>query len=262
MAFIPLYDSNPLRHIRRPWVAWGMIAANVFVFFVLQGAVFSGESREASVFAFGLIPSAFTGTIERPLEFAAIPDWATLFTYAFLHGDIWHLAGNMIFLWVFADNVEDALGHLRYFVFYMLCAAVAGYAFVLSDPSSQAPVIGASGAVAGNIGAYLLLHPRAKIWILIFFRIPLRLRAYWVIGFWIVFQIASALAATNEDDVAWWAHIGGLAAGAILVLFMRQPGVPLFAPAPNEPTARAPAPAPAPRPPPLEPPSESRGPWS
>jgi membrane associated rhomboid family serine protease len=211
-------------------VAWGIIAANFVVYF---SVAVGGEGAQASVYTFGLIPAAFNGLAERPLEIAAIPDALTLVTYAFLHADLMHLLGNMIFLWVFADNVEDALGHLRYFVFYILCAIAAGYAFVLSDPASEAPVIGASGAVGGNIAAYLLLHPRAKVWILLLLRIPLRLSAVYVLGFWILFQFVAALGTDGEDGIAWWAHIGGLVAGAVLVVFMRRRGVPLFDRAPD-----------------------------
>jgi len=229
VAFIPIHDANPLGHIRHPYVAWGIIAVNVVVYFVV---VVAGEPSMASAVSFGLIPAVFNGLVERPVELAAVPDALTLVTYAFLHGDFWHLLGNMIFLWVFADNVEDALGHFRYFIFYMLCAIAAGYAFVLSDPTSQSPVIGASGAVGGNIGAYLLLHPRAKIWILLFLRIPIRLSAVYVLGFWVAFQLFSAFTGNGDDEIAWWAHIGGLVAGAVLVIFMRRRGVPLFAGAP------------------------------
>jgi len=269
VAFIPLYDSNPLRNISRPWVAWGILAANVLVFFLVEDGNFIGEPRRASVGAFGLIPAVINGYAHKPVELAGLPDWITFITYAFIHADFWHLAGNMIFLWVFADNVEDALGHVRYILFYLLCSVVSGYAFVVSDPMSEAPVIGASGAIAANIGAYLLLHPRAKIWVLILLRIPLRLRAIWIIGFWIAVQFLSALNADADDQVAWWAHIGGLATGMILVLFMRQRGVPLFAPAPNETAPHlfhfhrqepAVAPAAAARSPP-EPPAAS-GPWA
>lgn len=226
MAFIPIHDANPIRHIRRPYVAWSIIAANVLVYLLVAVA---GDRTTASAVSFGLIPAVFTGLAERPDSLAFVADGLTLVTYAFVHGDFWHLLGNMIFLWVFADNVEDALGHFRYLVFYVLCAMAAGYAFVLSDPASQAPVIGASGAVGGNIGAYLLLHPRAKIWILVLMRIPIRLKALYVLGFWVVFQFVAAFTGGGDDEVAWWAHIGGLVAGAVLVVFMRRRGVPLFA---------------------------------
>jgi membrane associated rhomboid family serine protease len=224
MAFIPIHDTNPLRNIKRPWVAWSLIAANVIVYFAVEAGSFAGLPSDASVAAFGLIPEALNGYADSP---AAVPDALTLVTYAFLHGDFWHLAGNMIFLWVLADNVEDALGHARYLAFYVVCAIVAGYAYVWVDPASPSPVIGASGAVAGNVSAYLLLHPRAKMWVLVFARIPLRLSAVYVLGFWVVFQVITALTG-GDDGVAWWSHVGGLIAGAILVVAMRRPGVKLF----------------------------------
>jgi membrane associated rhomboid family serine protease len=262
VAFIPLYDTNPLRNIRRPWVAWGFIAANILVYFFVEVGGFAHEPTNASAVDFGLVPAYFNHSITS-ISLDSFPDLITIVTYSFLHADVWHLAGNMIFLWVFADNVEDGLGHFRYFIFYLLCAAVAGYGFVLSDPLSEAPVIGASGAVAGNIAAYVLLYPRAKVWILLLFRLPLRLRVEYVLGFWIAFQLYSAFAG-GDAEVAWWAHIGGLVAGAVLVLFMRQKGVPLFAKALPEPP-RHPVQTPA-EPPPLvpEPPPMNdprRGPW-
>jgi membrane associated rhomboid family serine protease len=260
MAFIPIYDTNPLRNIRRPWVAWVLIAVNVLVFFGLQGGL-SGEASEASVDYFGLIPGIFTGAIQAS---DAEPDWITILSWSFLHADIWHLLGNMIFLWVLADNVEDALGHFRFFVFYILCGIAAGYASVLTAPASNDVVIGASGAVAGVVTAYVILTPRAKIWVLAFEIFPVRLSAMWVLGWWIVFQIIEVIAG-DDSGVAWWAHIGGIAAGAILVVVMRQKGVPLFGP------VASPAPAPVGPPPPVpvpivpaaavEPPI-AKGPWA
>jgi membrane associated rhomboid family serine protease len=227
LAFIPIHDANPGQHIRRPWVAWGIIAVNVAVyFFVASGG---DDSARAAAISFGLIPAAFTGAVERPESLAFVADSLTLITYAFVHADFWHLAGNMVFLWVFADNVEDALGHVRYFIFYLLCAALAGGAFILSDPATASPVIGASGAVAGNIGAYLVLHPRARVWVLILMRIPIRLPALYILGFWVAFQFFSAFTGYGDPQVAWWTHIGGLVAGAVLVVLMRRRGVPLFA---------------------------------
>ncbi len=263
MAFIPLHDTNPLRHIKRPWVAWSLIAANFLVYFLVESG-FSGEASEASVITFGLIPAVFNGQVGSP---SPLPDALTLVTYAFLHANFWHLAGNMIFLWVLADNVEDALGHWRFLAFYLLCGAIAGYAFVLSAPSSTGPVIGASGAVSGSISAYLILHPRAKMWVLAFGRIPLRLSAMYVLGVWIVFQIL-ALFFGGEDNVAWWSHIGGLVAGAVLVVFLRRPGTPLFDHRPVVTTvAVVPAPSaaavddPAARPLGSPPKRDTKGPW-
>jgi membrane associated rhomboid family serine protease len=253
LAFIPLYDTNPLRNIRGPWVAWSIIAANVLIYFVFEHGGFSTEPTNGSAISFGLFPAYLIGDIPRSMDLFAVPDSLTLVTYAFLHGSFWHLAGNMIFLWVFADNVEDALGHFRYFVFYFLCAAASGYIFVLSDPISEAPVIGASGAVAGNIAAYVLLYPRAKVRILLFFLLPVRLRVEYILGFWIAFQLYSAFAG-GDAEIAWWAHLGGLLVGAILVVFMRQKGVPLFAKA-------LPETQPSPDETPPDRTDESRGPW-
>ena len=177
--------------------------------------------------AFGLFPAVFSGV---DVSRAAVPDVLTLITYSFLHADFWHLAGNMIFLWVLADNVEDALGHVRFLVFYLLCAAGAGYAFVLSDPAATGPVIGASGAIAGTISAYLILHPRAKMWVLAFGRIPLRLSAVYVLGFWIVFQLVAVAHRRARATSPGGPHLGGLACGAVLVLVLRRPDTPLLRP--------------------------------
>jgi membrane associated rhomboid family serine protease len=269
LACIPLYDTNPLRNLRYPWVAWTFSAANIIVYFFIETGSFAHEPTNASAVSFGLVPAYFNATISHAFTLHSVPDLITIITYSFLHADFWHLAGNMIFLWVFADNVEDALGHFRYFLFYLICAGVAGYGFVLSDPLSEAPVIGASGAVAGNIAAYLLLYPRAKVWVLLLLRLPLRLRVEWVLGFWILFQLYSAFAG-GEAEVAWWAHISGLVTGAILVLFMRKRGVPLFAKALPEhpprppPVTATPEPLPMDLPPMQEPPpmdDTRRGPW-
>ncbi len=271
MAFIPIYDTNPLRNIRHPWVTWGFIALNIAVYFIYQGGTFTGEATEASAYDFGLVPAYLNGEV-RPDDIAQVPDLFTLISYSFLHADIWHLAGNMIFLWVFADNVEDAVGHFRFFFFYLACAAASGYAFVLSAPGSESPLIGASGAVSGAIAAYLLLYPRVKVWILVLLRLPLRLRVEWVLGFWIFLQFLSAFSG-EETDVAWWAHLGGLATGALLILVLRLPGVPLFAKAlPDDHPlfGRRTPPAPVPAPVPVSPPSPpeatpgqdgGRGPW-
>lgn len=228
MVFIPLSDDNPLRSIRFAWVNVSLIVANVLAF-LLQNT----EGAQASILAFALIPSelfqahifgAAPPTPQQPLQ---IPEGLTLLTYQFMHGDIFHLLSNMLFLWVFGDNIEDALGHAKYLLFYLLCGVAGGLVHAAMLPASPLPLIGASGAVAGVIGAYLLLHPRVLVWVLAFRIIPLHIRAAWVLGIWVATQVIMVLI-SPVDQVAWWAHIGGLAAGALLVVFMRRPGVPLF----------------------------------
>ena len=156
-----------------------------------------------------------------------MPEGYTLLTYMFLHGDILHLLSNMLFLWVFGDNVEDAMGHIKFLVFYLAVRRRRRACARLVLPTSKLPLIGASGAVAGVIAAYLILHPRVMVWVLAFRFIPLRISAAWVLGVWVATQLVMVLL-NQADQVAWWAHIGGMVAGAILILFMRRPGVPLF----------------------------------
>ena len=145
----------------------------------------------------------------------------------FLHSGWIHLLGNMLFLWVFGDNVEDAMGHARFCAFYLACGIAGGVAHAFANPTSEAPLIGASAAVAGTLGAYLILHPKVKLWVLAFGRIPVKLSAMWVIGAWILFQFVNLFVALDQAT-SYWAHVGGLLAGAALVPFMRRPGVPLF----------------------------------
>ena len=183
--FIPLHDANSLKRIRLQYVTIGLILANTIVFLLI--ALEPGTAALAAV-GLGYIPYYAFGAPDLPVEYALVPEELTYLTYAFLHGDIFHLGGNMLFLWVFGDNVEDALGHFRFLIFYLLCAicGAAFHGFVAS--ASQAPLIGASGAIAGVVAAYLILHPRVKIWILAFGRIPLRIPAYITLVLWIGLQ--------------------------------------------------------------------------
>jgi membrane associated rhomboid family serine protease len=228
VVFIPLSDDNPLRSIRFQWVTVGLIAANVAAF-AWQNLGF-GQSAAAS---FAIIPSElmqvriFGGPAHGPYDTLAVPEGYTLITYMFLHGDILHLLSNMLFLWVFGDNVEDAMGHLKFVVFYLVCGVAGGLAHAFALPASKLPLIGASGAVAGVITAYLILHPRVMVWVLAFRFIPLRISAAWVLGVWVATQLFMVIL-NQPNQVAWWAHIGGMVAGAILILFMRRPGVALF----------------------------------
>lgn len=223
--FIPIHDANSLRYIRRQYVTLGLIAINVLTWMLTSLA--SEQVVEAAVIGFGYIPSTVFNFAERPDEWVLVPDDLTYITYAFLHGDIWHLAGNMLFLWVFGDNVEDALGHVRFLIFYLACAAAGALAHGLAGPYSQAPLIGASGAVAGVVTAYLMLHPRVKVWVLALGRIPLRLPAWILLALWISFQLFMMVMA-EDGEISWAAHVGGILAGAVLVLVMRRRGVPLF----------------------------------
>ncbi len=224
--FIPVYDANPLRYVGRQYVTYGLIVVNTLVFVVFQSGIVIDADRAASL-SFGLIPAVVTDYRVLPQAYDVIPEWATFVTYGFLHGDWFHLIGNMLFIWVFGDNVEDALGHFRYLMFYCLCAAAAAAAHIFIEPSSSAPLIGASGAASGIVAAYLMLHPKVRLWVLVFYKIPLPLTAAWALGAWIAIQIFNAFAA-GDEPVAWWAHIGGLMAGAVLVVFMRRPDVALF----------------------------------
>jgi membrane associated rhomboid family serine protease len=223
--FIPLHDANTLKYIRLQYVTIGLIAANVLVF--LLTSLQDAEHSEAAVLGLGYIPAVMHGSARLPAEYVLVPENLTYLTYAFLHGNFLHLAGNMLFLWVFGDNVEDAFGHIRYLAFYLACAAAAAFVQGLVVPDSQAPLIGASGAVAGIVSAYLLLHPRVKVWILAFGRIPLRIPAFVTLALWIAFQFVM-LVVGGGDEVAWAAHVGGIVAGVVLVLALRRRGVPLF----------------------------------
>lgn len=225
--FIPLHDGNPLRFVRFPYMTTAIVVVTTLIFVLFESGIVI-DALNASALAFGVVPAVLTREAALPTELDLIPGSATLFTYAFLHGDWMHLIGNMLFVWVFGDNVEDALGHLKFLVFYLLSAAGAALTHILMAPASEAPLIGASGAAAGIIAAYLMLHPDVKVWILALGRIPLRIRAVWVLGAWIAFQLFSLLTASPDDQIAWWAHIGGLLTGAALIVVMRRPGVPLF----------------------------------
>jgi membrane associated rhomboid family serine protease len=156
-----------------------------------------------------------------------MPPSFSLVTYMFLHGGWLHVLLNMLFLWVFADNIEDALGHGRFVVFYFLCGIAGGAAHVWAAPQSNIPLVGASGAIAGVIAAYMMLRPCARITVLIFGFIPIRLAAVWVLGFWALTQVWHVFT-LERSETAWWAHVGGLAAGAILITVIRPAGVILF----------------------------------
>lgn len=241
MLFVPLWDKNPLERVRFQYVTVALILVNCGVFFLFQMGILY-PAGDVLLIDFSVIPSELLRFADVPSGVEALPapgpdlrgpqnlllpEEITLITYMFLHGGILHLVGNMIFLWVFGDNVEDSMGHLRFLIFYLLCGIFAGLVHAVMSAPSDVPMIGASGAVAGVIAAYLMLHPRVRVWILVLYRIPLRVSAGLALGVWIALQLVSVYMDT-EGGTAWWAHIGGLIAGAVLIVFMRRPGIPLF----------------------------------
>jgi membrane associated rhomboid family serine protease len=228
LLFIPLSDDNPLRFVRYQWVTIGIIAVNVTVY-VLQicGLGLAAGTSLAVVPAELLQVRIVLGSAHGAFDTIAIPEAFTLISYMFLHTNFLHLTSNMLFLWVFGDNVEDAMGHVRYLAFYILCGIAAALVHALVQPTSRLPLMGASGAVAGTIAAYLILHPRVLVWVLAFRVIPLRVTAVWILGLWLATQLFMVLVNWG-DQVAWWAHIGGVVAGGLLIPLMRRPGVVLF----------------------------------
>lgn len=224
--FIPLHDANSLKYIRVQYVTISLIVIDVLVWLV-TGVVSTRSFSDAAVVGLGYIPAVVFDFADLEPSLVLVPEDATYVTYAFLHGDFMHLASNMLFLWVFGDNVEDALGHFRFLVFYLLCAAAGALVHGLVQPDSEAPLIGASGAISGVVAAYFLLHPKVRVWVLVFFRIPLPLPAVIPLAFWIAQQFYM-LVVDGDSGVSWGAHVGGIVAGALLVLVLRRRGVPLF----------------------------------
>lgn len=221
--FIPLHDANSLKHIRLQYITLGIIAANVIVFVLM--AVSDGS--QATVYGLGYVPAVVNDVAELPPHLVLVPEGFTYVTYAFLHGDFFHLAGNMLFLWVFGDNVEDALGHFRFLLFYFACAAAGAAFHGMLAPGSEIPLVGASGAIAGIVAAYLILHPRVKVWVLAFGRFPLRIPAFIPLILWVGFQMLM-LSVGDDSNISWATHVGGIVCGAILIVIMKRPEVPLF----------------------------------
>lgn len=228
---IPLHDDNPTEIA--PLFTILFIAICVLVFFWQLSL--GGQGNQAAVYSLGVIPAVLLNKVSLPPELSLIPAELTVFTSMFMHGGFMHLAGNMLYLWIFGNNVEDAMGHVRFIIFYLLCGIAAVFGQVLQNPASEIPMIGASGAISGVLGAYLLLYPHARILVLIplgFYAHMVRLPAGLVLGIWFAIQIFSSLAADpNSAGVAWFAHIGGFIAGIALIPLFKRRGVTLFHPA-------------------------------
>src|SRR5690348_12071977 len=203
-----------------------------------------GHSQRAIFFSYGMIPAELFGLWRPPRPYQVLPGWAKIVTSMFLHGGWFHLLGNMLYLWIFGNNVEDVLGRGRYLFFYLCCGGAAACAQAFASPASHIPMVGASGAIAGVLGAYLLLHPAANVrcfvWIVIFFRI-VNVPAWAMLGLWFAMQLASGLmAAPGRPGVAFWAHVGGFVTGLVLVIVLRPSGVTLLQPARSQAFATAP----------------------
>ena len=220
---IPLHDDQP--SATQPLVTVGIIVACAVVF------LWQMTGGEEVFYSYGLIPAVLFGEATLPPDLAVIAPWMTIFTSMFMHGGFMHIAGNMLYLWIFGNNVEDAMGHTRFLVFYVLCGVAAALAQAFQAPMSEAPMIGASGAIGGVLGAYFLLHPNAKVLVVIplgFIIHPMRIPAWIVLGLWFVFQLISGGGPDEQGGVAYWAHIGGFLAGLALVVVFKRRGVPLW----------------------------------
>jgi len=225
---IPIKDNNPTKSF--PFVTIILISINAVVF--LYQLSLNNVSGKVFVFTYGAIPYELMNSINLPLT-PYIPNSVTLFTSMFLHGGLFHLGGNMLYLWIFGNNIEDSMGHIKFVVFYVICGIAAVFAHTVINPGSKIPMIGASGAIAGVLGAYILLFPRAKVSTLIFFGFFIRIieiPALIMIGFWIVIQFLSGAmsAGVQGGGIAYFAHIGGFLAGFAFIVFFKKRGVRFF----------------------------------
>lgn len=213
---IPLRDENRVASV--PLMTWALAAACVLTFLWQLSLGVQGFNR--ALFALGVIPAVLFGHAQLPPEIAIVPPAATAVTSMFLHGGWLHLAGNLLYLWIFGNNVEDRLGHLRFLLFYLGCGIAAAAAQIAPDPGSTIPMVGASGAISGVLGAYLVLFPRSRVvvFIPISFMLLHEIRAFWLLVIWFALQLVSAVAAPDSAGVAWWAHVGGFVAGAVVAL--------------------------------------------
>ena len=219
----PLHDNNPIRIT--PYVTYGLIGANIFIF--LYQLSLPPQQLNEFFHVAAVVPRELTASLAGIPVNQPVPEWMTLITSQFLHGGFLHIAGNMLFLWIFGNNVEDRLGHVKYWIFYLACGALAALTQWFFSQNSGIPSLGASGAIAGVMGAYILLFPRAQVLTLVFlgfFITTVRIPAIFFLGFWFVQQALYGVASLNAPSnigmesggIAYWAHAGGFVFGAIL----------------------------------------------
>ena len=233
----PIRDENPRVH--PPFATVALISLNVATWVLLQG--FGNDATLAkSICLYGLVPGDLLHTAPAGSQFdmgnglVCVLDgrsnWTTVLSSMFMHGGWLHLIGNMWFLWIFGDNVEDAMGHVRFVVFYLLCGVAAAAAQTIADPASTVPMVGASGAIGGVMGAYALLYPRAHVHMFIFlgfYMTTVAVPAIYMLGYWFLLQLVSglpALANKQLGGVAFWAHVGGFVTGLAFAFVFRQSG--------------------------------------
>ncbi|XDZ64642.1 rhomboid family intramembrane serine protease [Alphaproteobacteria bacterium LSUCC0684] len=245
MFFLPLFDDNPTS--RPPLVTWMIMALCILIFLIQATQPERGQYE--ILLRYATIPAIVTGEAFLPDALRSIPSWATLVSSTFLHGGWMHLGGNMLYLWIFADNVEDRMGPVRFLLFYLICGVAASLAHVMVDPASTTPLVGASGAIAGVLAAYLLMFPRAKVRVIMVILIFIRwiyIPAFVVLGVWVLLQFVAAPSSLAGDGggTAYFAHIGGFLAGLVLTPFFKKKGVVLL-PKQDEPPHWDISPAPA-----------------
>ena len=230
----PIRDDNP--HFITPYATYAILALNIASWVFLQG-LGTEPTLSGSVCRLGLIPGELLQNVPAgtrleigPNTYCVLGDsgWHTVLTSMFMHGGWLHLIGNMWFLWIFGNNVEDSMGHFRFVVFYLLCGFAAAAAQGLADTNSPIPMVGASGAIGGVFGAYILLYPRVHVHMLVFlgfFITTVAVPAFLMLGYWLVIQLISGFSSLGAEGggVAFWAHVGGFGAGAVLVMLFKDP---------------------------------------
>jgi membrane associated rhomboid family serine protease len=231
----PIRDENP--HFLTPYATYAIVALNVLAWALVQ-SLGTEPGLATSVCTLGLVPGELLQTVPPgaslqigPGIYCTLegsPNWSTVFTHMFLHGSWMHIIGNMWFLWIFGNNVEDSMGHVRFLVFYVLCGLAAAGLQIFSNPASGIPMVGASGAIGGVMGAYVLLYPHVRVHMLLwlgFYVTTFDLSALWMLGYWFVVQMVGGIGSIGAQGggVAFWAHVGGFVAGALLVLVFRDP---------------------------------------
>jgi rhomboid family protein len=223
---IPISDENPTR--LTPFITWALVAACVAVF--LWQLSFGQQAGQVLMFTLGFVPrNLFDHAVAASIYGIPWP-WLTLITSMFLHGGFLHIGGNMLYLWIFGNNVEDAMGHTRFLFFYLICGIAAALAEGLIDPHSALPMVGASGAISGVLAAYVLIYPRARVTVIIplgFLFYPTKISAFYVVGFWFLLQLLNAFSSTpGAPGTAYFAHVGGFALGILLTPLLSH--FPLF----------------------------------